>query len=168
MPDEVVLRCGLAEGVELDRPLLRRLRAELLRVEALGTATRALARRDLAARRVRERLQRRGMPPATEEAALETLTRVGLVDDRRLAEGRARSLAERGWGDAAIAARLEQDGIKEADAIGAIGELAPERERAARLVAREADPKRAAHFLARRGFAFDTVEEVVGPVDDSA
>ncbi|MGH3041065.1 MAG: hypothetical protein ACRDNG_04895, partial [Gaiellaceae bacterium] len=47
VPDAVVLRCGLAAGVELDRPLLRRLRRELRRAEALEAATRTIARRDV-------------------------------------------------------------------------------------------------------------------------
>jgi SOS response regulatory protein OraA/RecX len=166
VPDEVVVRCGLAPGVELDRPLLRRFRAELLRAEALETAARALARRDLARRGVEERLRGRGIPPATEEAALETLTSAGLVDDARVARARARTLAERGWGDAAIAARLEQEGIAETEAAGALAGLTPESERAAELVARKSDRRRAAQFLARRGFAFETVEDLVGPVDD--
>ena len=168
MPDEVVARCGLAAGIELDRPLLRRLRSELLRAAALDSTARALARRDLAARAVRERMRRTGVPPATEETVMETLTSAGLVDDVRLARARARALADRGWGDAAIAARLEQERFGEAEAAGAMAELAPERERAAELVATEADPRRAAQRLARRGFAFETVEDVVGPVDDGA
>jgi SOS response regulatory protein OraA/RecX len=167
VPDEVVVRCGLAVGVELDRPLLRRIRTELLRADALETAARALARRDLAGRGVQERLRRRGVPPATEEAVLQTLTSTGLVDDARLARARARTLAERGWGDAAIAARLEQEGIGEADAASALAGLAPESERAGQLVARESDRRRAARFLVQRGFAFETVEDVVGPVDDN-
>lgn len=168
MPDEIVIRCGLAAGLELDRPLLRRLRAELTHAEALDSAARALARRDLAARAVRERLRRRRVPPATEEAVVETLASAGLVDDVRLARARARALAERGWGDAAIAARLDEEGFEAADSAGAMAELAPESERAAELVASEGDRRRAAQRLARRGFAFETIEDVVGPVDDSA
>jgi SOS response regulatory protein OraA/RecX len=164
--DEVVARCGLAVGVELDRPLLRRLRGELLRADAVESAARALARRDLARRAVTERLRRRGVPRATEETVLATLTSAGLLDDARLARARARTLAERGWGDEAIAARLEQEGIAEADAAAALAGLAGESERAAELVAQESDRRRAARFLARRGFAFETIEDVVGPVDD--
>ncbi|HXV56252.1 MAG TPA: hypothetical protein VD704_00155, partial [Gaiellaceae bacterium] len=61
VPDEVVLRCGLAPGVELDRPLLRALRRELLRAEALGLAVRTLARHDVSSGRLRERLLARGV-----------------------------------------------------------------------------------------------------------
>jgi SOS response regulatory protein OraA/RecX len=166
--DDVVVRCGLAAGVELDRPLLRRLRSELRRAEALETAARALAQRDLARQRVSERLRRRRVPPATAETVLATLADAGLVDDARVAGRRARALAERGWGDAAIAARLDQEGITEADAAAALADLAPERERAAELAAREPDRRGAARLLARRGFAFETVDDVVGPVDDGA
>ena len=98
---------------------------------------------------------------------LATLTGAGLVDDARVARGRASALAERGWGDAAIAARLEAEGVEEADATAALAYLPAERERAADLVAAEPDRRRAATLLARRGFALETIEEVVGPVDDA-
>ena len=164
----MVVRCGLATGVELDRPLLRRLRSELRRAEALETVVRALARGDLTRRRVGERLRRKGVAPATEETVLSTLASAGLVDDARVARARASTLAERGWGDAAIAARLEADGVDEADAAAALAELPPEDERATDLVADERDRRGAARLLARRGFAFETIEDVVGPVDDAA
>ena len=98
---------------------------------------------------------------------LATLAGAGLVDDARVARGRASALAGRGWGDAAIAARLEAEGVGEADAAAALTGLSPEHERAAELVAGERDRTRAARLLARRGFAFDTIEDVVGPVDDA-
>jgi len=163
----VVARCGLAAGLELERPVLRRLRAELLRAEALESAARALARRDLARKRVSERLRRRGVPPATEKAVLATLTSAGLVDDGRVALARARALAGRGWGDAAIAARLEEEGLGAAEAAAGLAELAPDRARAAELVGRERDRARVARSLTRRGFAPETVEDVVGLVDDA-
>jgi regulatory protein len=163
----VVVRCGLAAGIELDRPTLRRLRTELLRAGALQSAARALGRRDLARHELSDRLRRRGVPPVTERAVLAALTSAGLLDDARAAAGRARGLAARGWGDAAIAARLAEEGFAEAEAAAALAALAPERERALDLFAPGGDRRRAARRLAQRGFATETVEDVVGLVDDA-
>jgi SOS response regulatory protein OraA/RecX len=166
VPDAVVLRCGLAAGVELDRPLLRRLRRELRRAEALEAATRTVARRDVSARRVRERLAARGVRPATAESAVATLADAGVLDDRRTARSRAHALAERGWGDAAVAARLAEEGFGAGDVQSALAALAPERERAGAVAAAADDPRSAWRLLARRGFAPETIEDVVGLLDD--
>src|SRR5918996_5821062 len=116
VPDDVVVRCGLHAGLTLDRPRLRLLRTELKRAEALATAGRALAQAPLSRRRLGERLRRRGVTPEAERAAVGTLAAAGLVDDARLAHGRAQTLADRGWGDLAIAARLEREGFGAEDA----------------------------------------------------
>lgn len=166
VPDEVVLRVGLVQGLDLDRPLLRRLRGELVRAQALEAGARALARRDLSEQRLRERLRRAGAPPAAERSAVASLARARLVDDRRLARARARALAERGWGDAAIADRLEREGIDEAEAAGALAELAPERERAAEAAGPADDRRRAARLLARRGFSYEAIEDALGALDE--
>lgn len=168
VPDDVVLRCGLASGLELDRPLLRRLRTELRNAEALALAGRALRRRDLSRRRLAERLERAGVAPAAEGHALVTLTDVGAVDDARLARVRAASLAERGWANTAIAARLAADGIAEAEARAAIEMLPPEAERASRAIAGVGNRRKAWALLARRGFDPETIEAALGPLDDEA
>jgi len=167
VPDDVVARCGLAPGVVLERPLLRRLRRELRRAEALGAATRSLARRDLSARRLRERLDARGIRAPAADAALATLESAGVVDDARLARSRGAGLAERGWGDAAIVARLEQEGIAPAQARAALSELLPEPERAAALAAGTPDRPTAWRLLARRGFSSDSIEHAVGVLDEN-
>jgi len=167
VPDDVVALCGLAPGVVLERPLLRRLRRELRRAEALGAATRSLARRDLSARRLRERLDARGIRAPAAEAALATLESAGVLDDARLARSRAAALADRGWGDAAIADRLEQEGIGLEAARAALSELLPEPERAAALAAGTPDSRAAWRLLARRGFSSDSIEHAVGVLDEN-
>ena len=165
VPDEVVLRCGLAAGVELHRPLLRDLRRELRRAEALGAAVRTVSRRDVSTRRLHDRLAARGVRQADAERAVATLADAGVVDDARTAGSRARSLADRGWGDAAVAARLEGEGFGADDVRVALAVLEPERDRAASLAASAGDPRAAWKLLARRGFAPETLEEVVGALD---
>jgi SOS response regulatory protein OraA/RecX len=165
VPDEVVVRCRLSTGVELDRPLLRLLRRELRRTEALALAGRTLRRRDLSLLRLSERLERAGVAPAAEQSALLALTEARIVDDARLADGRAAALSERGWGNAAIAARLEEEGIPGAEAGSAIDKLEPEPARAARVAATVNDPRKAWALLARRGFDEETIEAVVETLD---
>jgi SOS response regulatory protein OraA/RecX len=166
VPDEVVVQCGLSAGVEVDRPLLRLLRRELRRAEALDLAGRTLRRRDLSLRRLSERLQRAGIAPAAGRSALLALSEARIVDDARLANGRAATLGERGWGNAAIAARLEGEGIPEAEARSAIAKLEPEAARAARATAAVSDPRKAWALLTRRGFDQETIEAIVETLDE--
>jgi SOS response regulatory protein OraA/RecX len=167
VPDDVVVRCGLRADLELDRPLLRRLRRELRRAEALAVAGRSLRRRDLSSRRLAERLEGAGVAPAAERSALQALTEARILDDARLAETRAAALAERGWGDEAIAARLDAEGISEEQARAALAGLPAEALRAERITRGLGRPKAWA-LLARRGFDEETIGAVVGWLDDEA
>jgi SOS response regulatory protein OraA/RecX len=105
-----------------------------------------------------ERLRRRGIRPADASAAVETLARAGAVDDGRLARSRAEHLAGRGWGNAAIANRLQEAGISDEAVESALAELEGEPVRATRL-AGELPPHRAVTVLSRRGFDPHLVEE---------
>ncbi|TMJ96589.1 MAG: RecX family transcriptional regulator [Actinobacteria bacterium] len=93
------------------------------------------------------------------------LERAGLLDDERLARARAESLAERGWGNEAIVARLGSEGLDEDVARAAAAELAPEGDRAGRLAGTETDPRRIASLLSRRGFGEDVVEAALARLD---
>jgi len=166
VPDEVALRAGLTAGLALDRPVLRRLRREIRRVEALALAARALEQRDLSRGRLDARLTGARLTAAEREQALETLERSGLVDDARLARARAEALAERGWGDAAIAARLESEGVGPELAREAITDLADEAERVCVFVERGADRRKTTSFLVRRGFDEDAIEAALGWLDE--
>jgi regulatory protein len=168
VPDDVVVRCRLIAGTELERPLLRKLRRELQRAEAVAFAGRALSARDLSRTRLKDRLRARGFPPAVGEGAVAALAEVGLVDDRRLGLMRAEALAERGWGDAAIEVRLRREDVPEEVVREALASLPPERERAAALAASVNDRRAAWNLLSRRGFALETAEEVVGVLDADA
>ena len=164
---EPVLRAGLSVGGELDRTAARRLRRELVRAEALGTAWRALRRRDLSEARLRERLERRGVAPVARDEALGTLARAGLVDDRRVAGERAAALAARGYGDAAIRWDLERQGVASELAEAALAALESEPERARRVVSARGVGPATARYLARRGFGEDAVESAADAVADT-
>jgi regulatory protein len=134
--------------------------------DPLDIAARALRHRDRSARDVDERLARAGVDADGRADALETLARLGYVDDERYAAARAAALAVRGWGDAGIRAHLEQEGVGAAAAEAALAALAPERERAAEIARRDGASARTARRLAAKGFADDVVESVA--VDGTA
>lgn len=129
--------------------------------EAVDTAVRALSRRDRSETDVRRILERKGVSAAEAAAAVDVLRRLGALDDARFAARSAESLAERGYGDAAIAARLEQEGVKRELAAEAIAALEPEHERAAALAERRNRGLRTARWLSGRGFAPDAVEVAI-------
>ena len=161
LPLEAVVKARLAQGVVLDRERARALARERRRLLALETALGVLRRRDRSAAELAARLEARGVAPAERERALETLGRAGLVDDERVARGRATLLAERGNGDALIRHDLEQRGLPAEAVEAALSALAPELERAAAVVARRGASVRTARLLAARGFAEEVVAGVV-------
>jgi SOS response regulatory protein OraA/RecX len=166
LPLEVVVRAALRVDAELDRPRARTVRRELRRHEALAASASTLRHRDLSTRRLEQRLERRAVSPAERARAVETLTRTGLLDDGRFARGRARALAARGYGDAAIRFDLERQGVAAELAAEALAELEPERDRAARLAATAGGAARAARLLARRGFGEEAIEAAVGVAEN--
>jgi regulatory protein len=133
------------------------------RTEALAIATRALARREHSQRSLLERLQRAGVSANDAEAVVGELGQSGLVDDARFAQERARVLAERGKGDAAIVFELERAGVDAAGIEAALAGLDPEPERAAALVARCGATPATARLLAGMGFDVEVVAALVAP-----
>ena len=94
-------------------------------------------------------------------AALESLTRTGVLDDTRYAENRVRVLAERSAGNAYIRHDLAEAGIDEALVDEALATLASESERADRIVARRGASVRTARYLAGKGFPAEVVRAAV-------
>ena len=126
--------------------------------DPIDLALRALEHRDLSAGELTERLERRGIDERVRRGVVKRLTRAGYVDDARFAAARARVLAERGFGDAAIRADLEQRRVAAEILEDAIGVLEPETDRARREASRLGGGARAVRALARKGFAADSLE----------
>ncbi len=162
VPADAVVRSGLSVGRALDRETARTLGRELRRADALARAARALRPRDRSRRALEDRLTTAGVAAPARAAALETLERVGLVDDARVAATRAAALAERGSGDAAIRFDLEREGIAGELAAAALAGLEPELERARAVVARRGADVKTARWLAGKGFEASTIEEALG------
>jgi SOS response regulatory protein OraA/RecX len=161
-PEEVVMRAGLAGGLELERTALRTLRRELRRHRALTVATRALRARPVSERRLDERLRRAGFVARERAETLAILRRAGFLDDQRFARARAELLAGRGGGDALIRHDLLEQGFDAETCEHALQGLEPEARRAARVAASRGRSAAAARYLARRGFGEDAIDAAVG------
>jgi SOS response regulatory protein OraA/RecX len=167
-PEEVVVRAGLSSGVELERPVLRRLRREFRRHRALQTATRALRARPLSERRLEERLRRSHFVAHERAEVIAILRRAGVLEDERFALARAELLAQRDGGDALIRHDLRSQGVDEEAVERALAILEPEASRAVRAAASRGGGVAAARYLARRGFGEDAIEAALGSVADQA
>lgn len=167
VPVDAVVRTGLFVGRALDRETARTLGRELRRADALARAARALRPRERSRRALEDRLTQAGVPAHARDEALETLERVGLVDDARVAATRAQALADRGFGDAAIRYDLEHEGVAGELVEQALTGLTPERDRARALVerrgvGRQGAEARTARWLASKGFDASSVEDALG------
>jgi SOS response regulatory protein OraA/RecX len=160
LPTDAVVRAGLGVGRPLDRPMARDLARELRRARALAQATRLLAASGRSRRELEQRLARARHSDSARAEAVGALERAGVLDDARLAEGRAELLARRGYGDAAIRADLSRRLIPAEEAACAVAALEPELARIRRLLEGRAVTPAVLRRLAGRGFSRDTLEEI--------
>ena len=135
------------------------------RPDAVEQALRALRHRDRSTAELDARLAQRGVDAEEREQALETLARIGYLDDERFARTRAGQLAARGCGDALIRHDLEGRGIASEQIEAVLTYVEPEHERAARIVERRGPGPKTARYLVARGFGVDALEVVVAPQD---
>jgi SOS response regulatory protein OraA/RecX len=160
IPLTAAARAGLRVGKRLEREDLRLLGRELRRAEALTKATRMLARRPLPRALLEERLEKKGVAPVALEEAVEALEHAHYLNDRSYALDRAQSLAERGYGNAAVRYILEQEKVGSGLIEDAISSLEPELERARAIARAVSDRKKLLGRLARRGFSAETLEDI--------
>ena len=134
------------------------------RPDPVDLAARALRHRDRSRREIDERLAKAGIAEEARADALDTLERVGYVDDARFAAGRAAALADRGFGDEAIRHDLAGHGVASEAAGAALAGLAPEAERARQVVERLGRTPQTGGRLARKGFSADSIEAALGEI----
>jgi len=128
---------------------------------ALEHALGVLRHRDRSVRELDERLRLNGFSGPECEQAIATLLRTGLLDDRRFAEARAVSLAERGAGDALIRHRLESVGVASEIVDDALLAVPPEVERARLVLSRRGGGPATARYLAAKGFSEDVLDSLL-------
>jgi SOS response regulatory protein OraA/RecX len=165
--DVCIAAAGLAVGQVLTRERAAALARARRRQQALRAAVRALERHDLATADLDATLRRRGVRDMEREHVIAALQRSGVVDERRFALGRSSSLAERGVGDEAIAADLLGRDVDRELVDEVLDTLAPERERAERIVARRGLTPATLRLLARRGFGESSLESLADALADS-
>jgi regulatory protein len=143
--------------------------------EAKAVALRHLEARMRTRREVRDRLLRRGFTERAVEQAIEDLSRVGLLDDRRYAEVYIESrLRTRPRSYALLRAELVRKGVAPAlarEATAAVAAERPEVEVARAAMAKTASRfarlplderrRRLAAFLRSRGFGPEVAEEIL-------
>jgi len=130
--------------------------------DPIELAARSLHHRDRSRSELDARLARAGIDEDARADALDTLERVGYVDDERFAAARASSMAGRGYGDEAIRHALKGDEVGEEAIAAGLATLEPEAERAVALVERLGRTRKVAAQLARKGFGRDAVEAALG------
>ena len=134
--------------------------------DALDHALRALRHRDRSTVEIDRYLESRGVTDDERRTALETLVRTDLVDDRRYAERRGHSLADRGAGNALIRYELARAGLDPAVVDDVLASLRPERERAEAIVARRGAGPKTARYLAGKVFSNHVAETFIAQPRD--
>jgi regulatory protein len=129
--------------------------------DAVEQALRALRHRERTTGQVDAHLAARGFGELEREAAIETLARTGLVDDRRFAEARAATLARNGGGDALIQHDLAAAGVDREIVEDALAALDDEATRARQVVERRGASARTVRYLVAKGFPADVARTVV-------
>jgi len=145
--------------------------ARAARVAALDM----LARRDLPAAQVIERLQRRGYASATAAAVAAALVEENLINERRYVEHFVAYHAGRGQGPVRVRAELRQDGV-DPDLIDEFIDAYVEWEARAREARQKkfgphvcddyAEKARQSRFLAYRGFTGAQIRSALGTDPD--
>jgi regulatory protein len=161
----------LSPGSCLAGPGLDAVRRAAVFDDAERRALRLLAGRPRSAAELRARMGRWGVDAVTAGGVVERLAELGHLDDRRLAAAVAEIRRSQGFGRLRTKAELARLAVEDAAAASALAVL-PEDELpdAERAVRRRFGPppyddrtaRRAAGFLARRGFAADAVAAAIG------
>ncbi|MDH7568292.1 MAG: regulatory protein RecX, partial [Armatimonadota bacterium] len=174
MSAEELLEHRLRVGDVLPEERVHQLAEALERRRARERAARMLARRWCSEEEVRQRLRQQGFPPDVIELALEDLRQAGLLDDRRFAQtwvhdrltagraGRERlawELRARGV-DRQVAEECLAE-VTEADEFRLGMELAQRRYQRLRDEEPEAQRRKLASLLQRRGYSYDTIDKIL-------
>lgn len=124
---------------------------------AFRVGLKALARRELSLVELRARLERSGVAPEEAAQVSVSLRDAGYQSDERTASERARVLAARCLGDAAITADLAGRGLSATDIDCALADLPNEEARAETLAARRGRGPTLLRTLHRKGYSEETV-----------
>lgn len=154
-------RLGLVRGVTLTDEQAHHLALALDHCAAQKLARRLIQTRDRSSGELRDRLRRAGHRSGAIEQVVERMLEIGAIDDARLAERLAGSLADRGnSGRRLIELKLAQKGVSRTLATTAAAEATAPRDALADATAlarkrvRQASPRLDRQALSRRVYAF--------------
>lgn len=141
---------------------------------AFERAVKLLSGRPKSRARLEQALLSKGHTPDEVREALERVTQLGYLDDRRYAESKARLALAEGKAPQAALRKLESDGVASAIAEAAVAAAAEEAAydplSAAKALVRKRrlTGAKGARFLASRGFPEDVVRAAVPGLNDDA
>ena len=168
---EAAAQAGLRVGDEVDDERLQALRAEAAGADAMAASLRLLSYRPRSEAELRQRLARRGTPPALVDGAIERLRELGLVDDAAFAQAwvdsrdRASPRGRRLLRQELLAKGVDSDTSREllesVDEPDAALRAASRRAASLRDLSYDEFRRRLGDFLRRRGFGYDTVRRTV-------
>jgi SOS response regulatory protein OraA/RecX len=124
---------------------------------ALRVGLKALERRELSFAELRTRLERSGVAPEEAARVSASLRTAGYQSDERTASERARVLAARCLGDAAIIADLEGRGLSTTDIDAALADVPNEEARADTLATKLGRNPKLLQTLRRKGYSEETI-----------
>ena len=129
---------------------------------AFRVGLKALARRELSLVELSARLERSGVPPEEAVRVATAIREAGYQSDARTASERARVLAARCLGDAAITADLKGRGLSTTDVDYALADLPSEEARAEMLAAKLGRSRKLLQTLRRKGYSEETLHRFSG------
>lgn len=174
--EEELLELGVADGDEVDAAREQELEVALARTRARRFVVRSLTAHAQSVAEIRAKLERRDVPPHLAEEAIELAAGYGYLDDGALAAQLARGHHARGYGRRRASQALRARGIPTEIAEAALDEAYAGDETAAALAVLgrrsfgegDAGRRRAAAFLARRGFSSSSAWAAVRRWQDEA
>ncbi len=168
---EAAAQAGLRVGDEVDDERLQALRAEAGRADAMATSLRLLSYRPRSEAELRQRLARRGTPPALVDSTIERLRELGLVDDAAFAQAwvdsrdraspRGRRLLRRELLAKGVDSDTSRELLESVDEPDAALRAASRRAASLRDLSYDEFRRRLGDFLRRRGFDYDTGRRTV-------
>lgn len=159
--EEELLELGIGDGDDVDPERVEALECALARTRARLFVVRSLSARAQSVAEIRTKLEQREVPPEIAAEAIDLAAGYGYLDDSALAAQLARGHRTRGYGRRRAEQALRTRGIPAGLAETALAEAYAGDETAEALAALgrrsfgegDAARRRAAAFLARRGFS---------------
>jgi len=167
--EQELLDFGLRPGDDLDGETLARLKAAAGASDVKGQAAAMIGKRAMSRADLEKKLREKGASADDARYAADWLEAIGAINDAEYAASLVRHYSQMGYGPARYREELQKHGIGRdlwEDALAQAPDGAEVAEQVLRSrfrggISDEADRRRAANALARRGFDWGTVKEAL-------